>query len=159
MAFRDGDGWVLCMKCQSRHWGIHGAAGLLLVRTDVSPEMVLLQLRAGWTHGGGTWALPGGALDSHEDSVSAAAREAYEEAGIDPALLEFKAIYSDDHGNWRYDTVIAHTSVDISVFKANPESQDLRWVLLHEVAGYDLHPGLRNAWPELIGRIQMTLNS
>ena len=94
MAFRDGDGWVLCTKCQSRHWGLHGAAGLLLVRTDLETPCVLLQLRAAWTHGGGTWALPGGALDSHEDSVTAAAREAHEEAGIEPEHLEFKAISS-----------------------------------------------------------------
>ena len=109
MAFRDGDGWVLCTRCQSRHWGLHGAAGLLLVRTDLEIPCVLLQLRAAWTHGGGTCALPGGALDSHEDSVTAAAREAHEEAGIEPQHLEFKAVFSDDHGNWRYDTVIAHT--------------------------------------------------
>ena len=75
MAFRDGDGWVMC-SCGYKHWGLHGAAGLLLVRLDKSEPHVLLQLRAAWTHGGGTWALPGGALDSHEDSVTAAGREA-----------------------------------------------------------------------------------
>jgi 8-oxo-dGTP pyrophosphatase MutT (NUDIX family) len=79
VATRDGDGWVLCTKCQSRHWGLHGAAGLLLVRTDIEPASVLLQLRAAWTHGGGTWALPGGALDSHEEPWMGAAREAWEE--------------------------------------------------------------------------------
>ena len=49
VATRDGDGWVLCTKCQSRHCGLHGAAGLLLVRTDIEPASVLLQLRAAWT--------------------------------------------------------------------------------------------------------------
>ena len=63
MAFRDGDGWVMC-SCGHRHWGLHGAAGLLLIRRDLDQPRVLLQLRAAWTHGGGTWALPGGALDS-----------------------------------------------------------------------------------------------
>jgi 8-oxo-dGTP pyrophosphatase MutT (NUDIX family) len=120
---------------------------------------VLLQLRATWTHGGGTWALPGGALDSHEDSVTAAAREAYEETGIDPQLLHFKAIFSDDHGNWRYDTVIAHTHVDIGEFDANAESEDLRWVPIDEVAQFDLHPGLRATWPELIRHVKSTLTS
>jgi 8-oxo-dGTP diphosphatase len=159
VAFRDGDGWVLCMRCQSRHWGLHGAAGLLLVQTHTEPTSILLQLRATWTHGGGTWALPGGALDSHEDSISAAAREAYEETGIDPTLLHFKAIFSDDHGNWRYDTVIAHTQVDVGEFDANAESEDLRWVPIDEVAQFDLHPGLRATWPELIGHVKSTLTS
>lgn len=90
MGFRDGDGWVFC-TCGNRHWGIHGAAGLLMVRLDLGPEPhVLLQLRAAWTHGGGTWAIPGGALDSHEDSIEAAVREAFEEVGIDVRFLEVK---------------------------------------------------------------------
>lgn len=159
MAFRDGDGWVLCARCQSRHWGLHGAAGLLLVRTDLTPASVLLQLRAEWTHGGGTWALPGGALDSHEDSVTAAAREAWEETGVSPEHLMFKAIYSDDHGNWRYDTVIAHINVDPGAHEANAESQDLRWVPVDDVASFDLHPGLRNSWPDLIGHVKTTLEA
>ncbi|MFM7262396.1 MAG: hypothetical protein ACKO1X_01430 [Acidimicrobiales bacterium] len=46
MASRDGDGWVFCLKCQARHWGLNGAAGLLLVRTDLEEPHVLLQLRA-----------------------------------------------------------------------------------------------------------------
>ena len=118
---------------------------------------MLLQLRAAWTHGGGTWALPGGALDSHEDSVMAAAREAYEEAGIDPQLLEFKAIFSDDHGNWRYDTVIAHTATDVGAHEANAESEDLRWVALEDVQHFELHPGLRQSWPTLIDHVKETL--
>lgn len=157
VAYRDGDGWVLCSRCESRHWGVNGAAGLLLVRTDLDTPRVLLQLRAAWTHGGGTWALPGGALDSHETSVMAAAREAYEETGIDVDLIEFKAVFTDDHGNWRYDTVIAHTSAEVGAFEANAESEDLQWVGIDEVAGFDLHPGLRNTWPELIDHVRATL--
>ena len=145
------------MRCQARHWGIHGAAGLLLVKPTTRPVTVLLQLRSSWSHGGGTWALPGGALDSHEDPVTAAAREAYEETGIDPSHLQFKAVFTDDHGNWRYDTVIAHTDADEIEFDANPESADLRWVAIEDVEHYDLHPGLRATWPELIGHVHSTL--
>jgi ADP-ribose pyrophosphatase YjhB (NUDIX family) len=65
--------------------------------------------------------LPGGALDSHEDSVTAAAREAHEEAGIEPQHLDFKAVFSDDHGNWRYDTVIAHTTTDAGAYEATSD--------------------------------------
>lgn len=157
MAFRDGDGWVFCARCQSRHWGVNGAAGLLLVRTDLDEPHVLLQLRAAWVHGGGTWALPGGALDSHEDSYMAAAREAWEETGIHPEHLQFKDLYTDDHGNWRYDTVIAHTSVDPGAHEANPESEDLRWVHIDEVKWFDLHPGLRHTWDQLVERVRASL--
>lgn len=157
MAFRDGDGWVLCTRCEARHWGIHGAAGLLLVRTDIAPARVLLQLRAAWVHGGGTWALPGGAKDSHEDSVAAATREALEEAGIDPSYLEVKHVFADDHGNWHYDTVIAHTEVDIGAFEANAESEDLHWVEIDRVREYDLHPGLRQSWDRIEVHVRATL--
>lgn len=157
MAYRDGDGWVFC-DCGNRHWGLNGAAGLLLVRTDTPRPLVLLQLRAAWTHGGGTWALPGGALDSHEDPETAAAREALEEAGIDPVHLVTKDTFVDDHGNWRYVTVIAHTSVDPVAHEANWESEDLRWVGIDDVARFELHPGLRASWAHLAERVRSTLS-
>lgn len=156
MAFRDGDGWVMC-SCGHRHWGLHGAAGLLLVRRDQAQPLVLLQLRAAWTHGGGTWALPGGALDSHEDSVTAAGREAAEEAGISVADFEVRDVFSDDHGPWRYDTVIAHTQSDAGAYAANAESEDLQWVAIDEVENFPLHKGLALAWPQLRVRVLATL--
>jgi len=76
-------------------------------------------------------------------------REAYEEAGISPEHLDFKAVFSDDHGNWRYDTVIAHASPGIDAFSENAESDALRWVSTTEVHEYELHPGLRSSWPSL----------
>jgi 8-oxo-dGTP diphosphatase len=158
MARHDGDGWVYC-RCGAAHWGLHGAAGLLLVRRDLHEPHVLLQLRAGWTHGGGTWALPGGALDSHEDAVAAAAREAHEEAGIDATLIEVKALYSDDHGTWRYETVIAHAHSDAGAHAANAESEDLHWVPVHRVAEYTLHPGLAAAWDALHRMVHDTLQA
>lgn len=123
------------------------------MRRDEDKPRVLLQLRAAWTHGGGTWALPGGALDSHEDPVSGAAREAWEEAGIHPSLLDVKGIFSDDHGNWRYDTVIAHCAGDAGAYEANAESDEIRWVSLDAVVGYDLHPGLAASWGELLPHV------
>ncbi|WP_345409468.1 NUDIX domain-containing protein [Nonomuraea salmonea] len=43
---------------------------------------VLLQKRSLRCHHGGTWGLPGGARDSHEDAVTSALREAHEEAAL-----------------------------------------------------------------------------
>jgi hypothetical protein len=86
VAARDGDGWVQC-DCGNKHWGLHGAAGLLLVRDS----MVLLQHRAPWVHNGDTWGIPGGARDSHEDVIQGALREAVEElfhvSDVDPRLI------------------------------------------------------------------------
>jgi 8-oxo-dGTP diphosphatase len=148
MGLRDGDGWVRC-DCGGHHWGLYGAAGLLLVRRDTPEPHVLLQLRAEWTHGGGTWALPGGALDSHEDSIAAAKREAFEEVGIHEHHLTVVHTFSDDHGPWRYDTVIAHCHGDANAGIANAESADLHWVHIDSVHTYELHPGFASAWPSL----------
>jgi 8-oxo-dGTP pyrophosphatase MutT (NUDIX family) len=143
--------------CGHRHWGLFGAAGLLLIRRDTDIPRVLLQLRAAWTHGGGTWALPGGAIDSHEDSIAAAAREAHEEAGIERERIVVRDIYSDNHGSWRYDTVIAHSDGDAGAYAANAESEDLQWVGLDEVEDFPLHSGLAAAWPQLRTLIAATL--
>ncbi len=159
MGFRDGDGWVFCQRCQSRHWGLYGAAGLLMVRLDLGEPHVLLQLRAAWTHGGGTWAIPGGALDSHEDPITAAVREAWEEVGIDIDAVTVKSVYQDDHLNWNYFTVIAHVSGEVIVSEGNYESDEIEWVALDAVDSYPLHPGMRGTWPHLREMVSATLPS
>jgi 8-oxo-dGTP pyrophosphatase MutT (NUDIX family) len=127
---------------------------LLLVRGAPGRAEVLLQLRAAWTHDGGTWALPGGAVDSHEDHEVAALREAWEEAGIAADRVVVKDVYVDDHGTWRYSTVIAHADGDAMAGAANAETEALRWVPLDQVAQHDLHRGLAAAWPILRIRVE-----
>jgi len=56
--------------------------------------------------------------------------------GISASSISVRDVFSDDHGPWRYDTVIAHTDSDAGAHAANAESDDLRWVLLGEVAEY-----------------------
>ena len=153
MALHDGNGWVRC-RCGHRHWGVHGAAGLVLVRPgrDADDEAeVLLQLRAGWTHQGGTWGLPGGARDSHEDVVAAALREAREEVGVDPERLTIAgSSVGTDHGDWRYDYVIACTDRGLVVHAVNDESDEVRWVRLGGVTALPLHPALAATWARLV---------
>lgn len=88
----DGGGWVLGPDAQ-RRWGLFGAAGLLLRAPnpeDPADPLVLLQHRATWTASGGTWALPGGAIDSGETPADAARRETFEETGIDPDTVRVR---------------------------------------------------------------------
>ncbi len=145
MATGDGNGWVDC-RLGHRHWGLFGAAGLLLVRTPAEPE-VLMQLRAPWTHEGGRWGLPGGARDSHETLAEAAVREAGEEAGVkaDQVQVVSTAVGSD-HGNWSYTYVIAMASPQLRVGPPNAESDALAWVGLDDVSDLPLHSGLANSW-------------
>ena len=150
----DGNGWVRC-GLGHRHWGRHGAAGLLIVRPDpVDPRQaaVLLQHRSVWTSFGDTWGIPGGARDSHETAAQAALREAAEEAGIAPATVVLESEFTDDHGGWAYVTVIARAAAQI-VPRANAESAELRWVRLPGVTDLSLHPGFAATWPLLRDRL------
>jgi 8-oxo-dGTP diphosphatase len=153
----DGNGWVHC-RCGHRHWGLHGAAGLLLVRRDAPPgrgsAAVLLQLRAAWTHHGGTWGLPGGARDSHEDVATAALREAHEEVGLEPASVDVVgAVDGADHVDWAYTYVLAWAGPTVDARGANAETEEVRWVRLDDVPALPLHPGLAPAWPLLRRRL------
>ncbi len=144
MVARDGDGWVQC-DCGNKHWGLHGAAGILLVRG----REILLQHRAPWVHNGDTWGIPGGARDSHESVIQGAIREAIEETGVDPQFIEPLHTFSDDHGSWRYDTVIARASADLIAHEVNDESHEVRWVDIDSAADLNLHPSFGKSWPAL----------
>jgi 8-oxo-dGTP diphosphatase len=149
MSARDGDGWIQC-ACGNKHWGLNGAAGILLVRGT----QILLQHRAPWVHNGDTWGIPGGARDSHESVLEAAIREAKEETGIDPVHLTPIQTFSDDHGSWRYDTVIAHATDELVAHELNDESHEVRWVEIEKVEELTLHPSFEKSWPTLKGLVQ-----
>ena len=149
MSARDGDGWIQC-ACGNKHWGLNGAAGILLVRGT----QILLQHRAPWVHNGDTWGIPGGARDSHETVLEAAIREAKEETGIDPVHLTPIQTFSDDHGSWRYDTVIAYATDELVAHELNDESHEVRWVEIEKVEELTLHPSFEKSWPTLKGLVQ-----
>lgn len=79
----------MCIGPQDEHrWGVFGAAGLLLrAPSEDGTPLILMQHRAEWTNAGGTWGLPGGAIDSHETPITGALREVHEEThiAVDPA--------------------------------------------------------------------------
>lgn len=135
----------------SRHWGLHGAAGLLLIRK----EEVLLQLRAPWVHNGGTWGIPGGARDSHESWTEAAIREAVEEIGITPGSLTLVRDYIDDHSTWSYVTVIAQAFDDLTPGELNHETMEVRWVAMDNVESLPLHQSFAKSWRSIRPLIQI----
>ncbi|MDF3336533.1 NUDIX hydrolase [Mycolicibacterium septicum] len=150
----DGDGWVFSDN-GARYWGRHGAAGLLLrAPWHGGVAAVLLQHRAPWSHQGGTWALPGGARDSHETAEQAAVREANEEAGVTAEQLTVRTtvVTAEVAGvggtHWSYTTVIADVPEPLETVP-NRESSELRWVAEDEVAELPLHPGFAASWEQL----------
>jgi len=139
-----GDGWTGC-AAGHRHWGLYGAAGLLVIDGD----RVILQHRAPWTHQGDSWGIPGGARNSDEDAVQAALREAREEADLPAAHIDPIGLYVDDHRGWAYTTVVARPLRRLTPVAANAESVSVSWHPRGEVAGLRLHSGFAAAWQHL----------
>lgn len=121
---------------------------------DAGPQ-VLLQHRSGWVHDGGTWAVPGGARDSHEDPVRAALREAHEEVGVRAEDVAVgTTLTGTDHEDWRYDYVLAEAGPRAHVHAANEETEALGWVGLGDEPGLPLHPGLARDWARLVSAVR-----
>ncbi|MBW0091276.1 NUDIX hydrolase [Pseudonocardia sp. KRD-184] len=137
----DGDGWTHCDQGH-RHWGLYGAAGLLLRHDD----QVLLQHRAHWSHHGGTWGILGGARNRGESAQDAALREASEEAGLDAAAVTTLGEFLDDHGGWTYTTVVARTDGPLLLTGLTAETLEVRWVPAEGLGGLPLHPGFAATW-------------
>lgn len=150
MTVGDGDGWTRCAQGH-RHWGRYGAAGLLLRHRDADGGLsVLLQQRVAWSHEGGTWAVPGGARDSTESDLVCALREAGEEVGVEAAGVPVAGAWVDDHGGWRYTTIVADAP-SLLAARVRSETAAVRWVAADHVRGLALHPGFAAAWPHLRG--------
>jgi len=134
--------WATCSNGHA-HWGRRGAAGLLVARGG----RALLQLRAGWSHQGGTWSIPGGAVERGESSVQAALREAEEELGLAADSIEVRGSYVATCGGWTYETVMAVPLRTLELANL-AESNDHRWVPAGNVDDLPLHPAFRSAWSE-----------
>lgn len=123
-----GDGFVT-LADGTRRWGLFGAAGVLVRHRAPDGDWYFLALRSAFTHRGGTWALPGGAIDREESPEEAAVREFAEEIGVTLDGYSVVHVHEDDHGGWSYWTVV----VDVEErFDPPPtfgwETEDARWV-------------------------------
>lgn len=153
-AVKQAEGYVTCGQGH-RHWGAHGAAGLL-IRTKAGGKKwrYLLQRRGETSDHPGTWGIPGGALHEGETPAMGAIREATEELGILPNLRPHHVV-EDAHGpgpdgrNWSYHTFVCDTP---EVFQpatngtTSHETGGWAWLTARELESYPLHPGFAQSW-------------
>ena len=134
-----GDGFVTVSDGGVR-WGRFGAAGILVRHVDgAGATSFFLARRSEWCHRGGTWAIPGGALDADEEPIAGALREFAEEIGNLPEPYEVALVHQDDHGGWSYWTIV----VDVPARFPTPviaswETDEARWVTAAELADLEL---------------------
>lgn len=140
-----GDAWVVA-ESGEKYWGRFGAAGLLAYDPA---RGILLQHRVSWSHFGGTWGLPGGAMHEDESAIVGAVREAQEEAGVPDGAVRPRLTSVLDLSIWKYTTVVADVIVPFEPVISDPESVALEWVAVDEVDRRPLHPGFGEAWPKL----------
>ena len=140
-----GDAWVIA-ESGEKYWGRFGAAGLLAYDPA---RGILLQHRVSWSHFGGTWGLPGGALHEGESAIAGAIREAQEEAGVPDGAVRARFTSVLNLGIWAYTTVVADVRVPFEPVISDPESVALEWVPVDQVDSRPLHPGFGASWPAL----------
>lgn len=151
-----GDRWVDC-ACGRRHWGLNGAAGVLLARRDPSGRVthVVMQHRALWSAEGGTWGVPGGAIADGESPIQGALRESLEEALIPPQDIDVVGSWREEHGSWAYTTVFAFEREGrrVEPRAGDDESMEISWVPVDEVPSLTLLTALRVDWPRFRRRL------
>lgn len=153
-----GDGWIDC-PCGKKHWGRNNAAGVMLARRNDAGEVthIAMQHRALWSAEGGTWGVPGGAIAIGENVIEGALRESAEEANFDPADIDVVGAYCEDHGPWGYTTVFAFEKEGhiVRPQSTDDESEEVRWVSLHEMKDITLISSLARDWPNFLQRLRV----
>jgi len=140
---------VACTCDLGRHWGRHGAAGVLLEADD---GMVLLARRSALVDAPG-WSIPGGAIEPGETPLAAAMREAREELGVDVQahVIGSPSVYADTcAGGWTYWTVEARAARRFEPAPRSWETSDAQWLRPADVTvllgRHELHEGFARYW-------------
>jgi len=141
--------WVRCRQGHV-HWGARGAAGVLMRHTDGQGQRrFFLQKRSAWVDHGGTYSVPGGAIDDGELPQDAARREMCEEMGRIPAM-EHSHTHVDEHGDWAYHTVVADVEHQLTPDgDGGSEHAGGGWFTPEEMRHLPLHPGFRATWDKV----------
>lgn len=137
------------VRCSDGHvrWGPHGAAGVLFKNGD---RYYLVKRGAGVDQGG-SWGIPGGAIDDGETPEQAAKREAREEVGYDGPWRVIHTYVDQPCPEWAFTTFV----VEVDKQHANEENFDWEtdedgWFTHNEIMGLYLHPAFRAALPNLL---------
>src|SRR5688572_11020249 len=143
---RSGDGFVT-LADGSRRWGLFGAAGVLVRHVAEGDEpSYFLARRSMHTHLGGTWAIPGGALDEGETPLEGALREFDEEIGVPLHQHQFEVVevHEDDHGGWSYWTLVVDVAEPFEPPTALTwETSEVRWVRASQLGELELFGAFR----------------
>jgi ADP-ribose pyrophosphatase YjhB (NUDIX family) len=96
----------------------------------------------------GQWTIPGGVVEVGESLEEAVLRETLEETGLDvsePQLIDVvDQVHLDAEGRIEYHYVIVDFTVTASGEpRAGSDADELKWVPINEVEGYDLTPSFR----------------
>lgn len=144
-AVGDGDGYIECDQGH-QHWGVNGAAGLMLRHVDEQGQpRYLLTHRSPAVMHGDTFSVPGGALDSHERPEEGALREAQEELGPIPGFRH-TGTETANHGGWAYHTVHGDVPQMFTPRPQNWETSAAQWYTPEQIDQLNLHPGFRAYW-------------
>lgn len=117
---------------------------------DKKAQKILLVKRA-WHPGQGTWDLPGGFVDPHENPEEALRRELQEEIGIQVGHLTLWQINAP--GEYLYDEIMEYTAdceylIDMSedvTLNASDDVAEAKWFLKSEVERLNLFKPVANA--------------
>lgn len=138
-----GDGFVV-LADGTRRWGRFGAAGILARHVDDDGPAYFVALRSSWCHNGGTWAVPGGAIDHGETPLEAAVREFGEEVGPLPHGWQLDHVHEDDHGGWSYWTHVIDVPHRFDPPAAMSwETAEARWVHARDLPTLHLFDAFR----------------
>lgn len=145
-----GDGFVTLADGTVR-WGRFGAAGVLASHRDQQGEVwYFLARRSAFTHRGGTWAIPGGALDRGESPLDGALREFREEIGQVVGDHRVVDVHHDDHGGWSYWTLLLEVPERFEVRHGlGWETSDARWVRRSDLGHLELFDAFRATLQQL----------